>query len=75
IEDRETAAELWRENVFDRIQAMVPEDLRGRLEPAEIFHEILEHRWLLSEKAGFEMDIFEVAEDYIATQLGNRPGY
>lgn len=73
IEDREAAAAIWREDVFDRIQAMVPEDLRGRLEPAEVFHEILEHRWLLSEKAGFEMDIFEVAADYIATQLGNRP--
>ena len=52
---------------------MVPPELSRRLEPAEIFHEILEHRWLLSERAGEEQDIFEVAEDYIRTQLVHRP--
>ena len=53
--------------------AMVPEGSRGKLEPAEIFHEILVHRWLLSEKAGHEVDLFEVARDYIDTELTRRP--
>ena len=47
--------------------AMVPPEARGKLEPAEIFHEILEHRWYLSERAGHEVDIFETARDYIDT--------
>ena len=72
-DDKATAAPTWRRDVYDRIAAMVPTHLAGRLEPAEMFHEILEHRWLLSERAGHERDIFEVAEDYIATQLGGRP--
>ena len=40
---------------------MVPPEARGKLEPAEIFHEILEHRWYLSERAGHEVDIFDTA--------------
>ena len=73
IDDPAEAADVWREDVYDKIESMVPKQLRGRLEPAEIFHEILEHRWLLSEKAGAEQDIFEVAQDYFDTQLANRP--
>ena len=46
---------------------------RGKLEPAEIFHEILEHRWLLSERAGHEVNIFDTADDYIRTVLPDRP--
>jgi hypothetical protein len=51
----------------------VPPDLRGRLESAEIFHQILEHRWLLSERAGREIDIFETARDYVDTVLSRLP--
>jgi hypothetical protein len=73
LTDRAAAAERWRDEVYDRVVAMIPAELRGRLEPAEVFHEMLEHRWLLSERAGHEIDLFEVARDYIDTQLGKRP--
>ena len=52
---------------------MVPRELRGRLEPAELFHEVLVHRWFLSERAGHEVDIFETARDYIGTVLSQKP--
>jgi hypothetical protein len=52
---------------------MVPKELRGKLEPAEIFHEILEHRWFLSERADHEVDIFASARDYLDTVLAHRP--
>ncbi len=48
------AAYRWRTQIFDPSIAAVPAGLRGKREPAEIFHEILEHRWLMSEKAGRE---------------------
>ncbi len=47
--------------------------LRGKLEPAEIFHEILVHRWYLSEQAGQEVDLFDTARDYIAQVLTAKP--
>ena len=46
--------------------AMAPAELRGPLEAAELFHEILEHRWFLSEQQGDEVDTFEAARDYLA---------
>ena len=53
--------------------ALVPLDRRGRLAPAELFHQLLEHRWYLSEQAGHEVDLFETAHDFIDTQLPGRP--
>jgi hypothetical protein len=67
------AARRWRVEVYDRIADMVPPELRGRLEVAEVFHQILEHRWLLSERAGREIDIFETTRDYLDTVLSRLP--
>src|SRR6201986_5524414 len=46
------AANRWLEEVYDPVIAAIPEELRGRLPPAEIFHEGLEHRWYMSEQGG-----------------------
>jgi hypothetical protein len=51
----------------------VPPEAGGKLEPAEIFHEILVHRWFLSEREGHEVDIFASARDYIDSVLQQRP--
>ena len=72
-EDRALVANRWLTRIYEPIMAMVPPEARGRLEPAEIFHEILEHRWYLSEDADQEVDIFDAARDYIDTQLTKRP--
>ncbi len=58
-EDRTLVANRWLTEIYEPIIAMVPPEARGKLEPAEIFHEILVHRWLLSERAGHEVDIFD----------------
>jgi hypothetical protein len=71
--DRAVAGRRWRQEVYDRIVEMVPPELRGRLQPAEVFHQILEHRWLLSERAGREIDIFETTRDYVDTILTRLP--
>jgi hypothetical protein len=72
-EDRSLVANRWLTEIYEPIIAMVPTEARGKLEPAEIFHEILVHRWLLSEKAGQEVGIFETARDYIDHVLTRRP--
>jgi hypothetical protein len=48
---------------------MEPEGLDDRLAPAEIFHEILEHRWFLSERAGTDVGTTSAAHSYIAKIL------
>lgn len=72
-EDKHLVASRWMHEVFEPIMAMIPPDATGKLEPAEIFHEILEHRWYLSEQAGQQVDIFDTARDYIDRFLTTRP--
>jgi tRNA A-37 threonylcarbamoyl transferase component Bud32 len=72
-EDKHVVASRWMHQIFEPIMAMIPPDASGKLEPAEVFHEILEHRWYLSEKAGREIDIHETARDYIDRFLTARP--
>jgi hypothetical protein len=70
---REVAANKWMLEVYEPLVQSVPRELRGRLEPAQMFHEVLEHRWFLSERAGHEVDLFETARDYFDTVLTTKP--
>lgn len=72
-EDEEFVAHDWVMEVFEPAVRAVPRDLRGKLEPAEIFHELLEHRWYLSERQGRDVPMPEVVEDYIDRVLRDRP--
>ncbi|MGN6129831.1 MAG: DUF4032 domain-containing protein, partial [Nocardioidaceae bacterium] len=72
-EDRAIVAHRWLTTVYEPVTGLVPRELRGRLEPAEVFHEILEHRWYLSERAGREVDLFDSTRSYIDTVLRDRP--
>ncbi|MFY9914437.1 MAG: DUF4032 domain-containing protein [Nocardioidaceae bacterium] len=70
-EDPALVAHRWLIQVYEPIIAMVPPERRTTLEPAELFHEILEHRWYLSEEAGMEINIFDAADTYVS--LGIAP--
>ena len=67
------AAHRWLEEVYDRVVAKIPAGLRGRLAPPEIFHEILEHRWYLSERAGHDIGTTAAAMSYFETVLPHAP--
>jgi tRNA A-37 threonylcarbamoyl transferase component Bud32 len=67
------AAYRWLHEIFEPTVAAVPQALRGKLEPAELFHEVLEHRWFLSESAGKEVPVEEATRDYVANVLRRRP--
>src|SRR5207302_3003046 len=42
----------WVSEVFEPAIASIPKELHGKLAAAELFHELLEHRWFLSEREG-----------------------
>jgi hypothetical protein len=67
------AANRWLEEVFDPVIAAIPEGLRGRLPPAEIFHEVLEHRWYTSEAAGRDVGTTAAATAYFEQVLPAAP--
>ena len=72
-EDRSLVANRWLTTIYEPIMEMVPPEARGKLEPAEIFHEILVHRWYLSEQHGAAIEIFDAARDYIENVLSGKP--
>ena len=65
----EDYARRWLREVFSPINALVPSHLRGRIGAAQFFHEVLEHRWYLSEKAGRDVGLEFSAKSYIAEIL------
>ncbi|MBV9447637.1 MAG: DUF4032 domain-containing protein [Streptosporangiaceae bacterium] len=67
------AANGWLEEVYDPVIAAIPASLRGRLAPAEIFHEILEHRWYASEAAGRDIGTTAAARSYFERVLPEVP--
>jgi Domain of unknown function (DUF4032)/Lipopolysaccharide kinase (Kdo/WaaP) family len=67
------AANRWLEEIYDPVIAAIPERLRGRLPPAEIFHEILEHRWYMSETAGRDVGTIAATRDYLEQVLPAAP--
>lgn len=61
----------WMVEVFEPTLAAAPAELRAKLEDAEIFHQILEHRWFMSEQAGVDVGTEAAAADYLAGVLAS----
>ncbi|EXU68350.1 lipopolysaccharide kinase [Streptomyces sp. PRh5] len=69
----EVLAHRWVRDVFRPTVRTVPKELRGATDTAQIYYELLEHRWLLSERAGRDVGLDATVEDYIRTVLADRP--
>ena len=59
------AAGQWLSEVFEPAIAAVPAELQERRAPAELFHELLEHRWFLSERAGRDVGLSTTVGSYV----------
>jgi hypothetical protein len=62
----------WLTEVFNPIVHSVPAEHVGRIEPAQLFHEVLEHRWYLSEAAGHDVGLDLACKTYISEVLPYR---
>jgi hypothetical protein len=67
------AANRWLDEVFDPVVRSIPTALADKLDPVEVFHEVLEHRWFLSEQAGTDVGTAEAAESYFSDVLPTVP--
>jgi hypothetical protein len=70
--DEEVAAHEWLTKVFEPVIRAIPRDLRGKYEPAEIFHQLLEHRWYRAENEARDVPLSEALTSYIDTVLRHR---
>jgi hypothetical protein len=66
------SAKRWLDEVFRPTVNQIPPELEGRIELAQFFHEVLEHRWYLSEKAGHDVGLEFAAKTYVAEVLPYR---
>jgi len=72
-DDQQTVAHEWLTQVYEPVTRTVPRSLTRKLEPAEVFHEVLEHRWYMSEREGHDIPIDEVIADYLKNVLPGKP--
>ena len=63
----------WLSEVFEPSVNAVPADLRGKRAAAELFHELLDHRWYMSETAGKEVPMEEAVTSYVDDILRAEP--
>ncbi len=70
--DEEMVAHDWVVRVFEPVIRAIPKELRGKLEPAEAFHQLLEHRWYRSQNEMRSIPLAEALSSYIDTVLRHR---
>lgn len=68
-EDLEIVATDWMREVFEPTVRMIPREYRSQIEPAQFFHEVLDHRWYMAEKAGHDVPMAEAVQSYIKNVL------
>ena len=68
-EDLEIVATDWMREVFEPTVRMIPREYRSQIEPAQFFHEVLDHRWFLAEKAGHDVSMTEAVKSYVENVL------
>jgi Domain of unknown function (DUF4032)/Lipopolysaccharide kinase (Kdo/WaaP) family len=66
-------ATRWLDQVYEPVVAAIPKELADRLEPAEFFHQLLEHRWFLSEQAGSDVGLDTARRSYVDDVLRHAP--
>ena len=64
-DDEEMVAHEWLTRVFEPVIRAIPFDLRSKLEPAEVYHQFLEHRWYMSQARGQSVPVAEAVTSYI----------
>lgn len=67
------ATARWLAEVYEPVIAAIPGDQLGHLEPAEIFHQFLEHRYLLAERLCEDVSNEFAVADYLDNVLRTQP--
>lgn len=55
----------WLDQRFEPVIGAIPPALLGKLQAAEIYHQLLEHRWFLCEREGRDVGLEEALQSYI----------
>ncbi|MCU0300282.1 MAG: DUF4032 domain-containing protein [Candidatus Nanopelagicales bacterium] len=67
--DEQVVAHRWVHDTYEAVLARVPAELRRRIEDPELVHEVLQHRWFGSERAGRDVGLAWATDDYVDQYL------
>jgi len=67
------AAARWLVDVFEPAIAAIPPELWTKRQAAELFHELLEHRWFLSQQEGKDVGLLPAVDRYVEDVLRKMP--
>ncbi|ANP73743.1 DUF4032 domain-containing protein [Cryobacterium arcticum] len=70
--DEEMMAHEWLVRVFEPVVRAIPRELKGKLEPAEVFHQLLDHRWYMAQNASRDIPLAEAVTSYVQDVLRHR---
>jgi hypothetical protein len=70
--DEEQLAHEWLTKVFEPVIRAVPRELRGKLEAAEMFYQLLHHRAAMSRAEDRDVPLAEAMSNYIEGELAHR---
>lgn len=70
--DEEVIAHQWLSEVYEPVIGAIPKELLGKMESAEIFHEVLEHRWFMSEKQKQDVSLEDAVRSYVKEILATK---
>ena len=70
--DEEMVAHEWLTQVFEPVIRAVPREFRGKLEPAEMFHQLLDHRAKRSREETRDVSLAEALGSYVDQVLRHR---
>jgi hypothetical protein len=70
--DEEVMAHRWLSEVFEPVVKAIPREYSGKLEPAEVFHQVLEHRASLAENQQKGVPLADAVNSYVENVLAHR---
>lgn len=71
--DEAIVAHRWLAEQYEPVTNAVPAELRGKREPAQIFHEVLDYRWYASQREWREIPMAEAVQGYVRDVLTALP--
>jgi len=63
----------WLDDRFEPLIARIPPAMFAKLEAAEIYHQLLEHRWFLTETTGVDVSLGDALDSYLDNVLASAP--
>ena len=71
--DEAIVAHEWLTDVFAPVIQIVPNELKAKREPAQLFHEVLDYRWYQSQRENRDVPLTEATHGYVNDVLRKLP--